>query len=103
MRHFSTDFSSEGSERKMPRKDCRGRYGDCHLPGSPGTTRSSEGAQAGHCTFMCTLHRKSSVSGPALPGSYSWKKRGAKRKEAKPEREELTARRDSWGQATVLA
>lgn len=57
----------------------------------------SEGAQAGHCTFMWTLHRNSSVSGPALPGSYSWKKRGAKRKEAKPEREELTARRDSWG------
>lgn len=62
------------------------------------------GTRAGRCTFMWTLHRKSSVSGPALPGSYSWKKRGAKRKEAKAEREELTARRDSWGDtATALA
>lgn len=97
MRHFPTDFSSEGSERKMPRKDCGDGYGGCHLPGAPRTARSSEGAQVGRCTFMWTLHRKSSVSGPALPGSYSWKKRGAKRKEAKAERAELTARRDSWG------
>lgn len=55
--------------------------------------------RAGCCTFMRTLHRQSSRWGGGPLASYSWKKRGAKRKEAKAERDELTARRDSWGGA----